>query len=244
LIGEIAEGIVIAFRGTLPLNLHQIPSLRDWLGDFQADTVTSDDFPGAVHQGFRDTWSVLMPRVAAELANQQAAGPSPRPVFVTGHSKGGAVACLAAWTLLKTGTTPSRVVTFAAAKPADADFSKAYNASGIVHARYEYNNDIVPHLPLSDQGFIDALANLPVIGGQYTVLNRFDYQPVGALAYIESNDQIIPDNANLRSKRDLALALEVIQGHFSKIAADHSISCGSGYMTAIAPEGVCRGGGA
>ena len=240
LVGEIADGFVIAFRGTLPLDLHNIPTLRDWLSDFQAAPVSLAGFPGSVHQGYADALGVLSPLFTAELARQQAASTTPgKPVYITGHSKGGAIAALAAWSLLQAGIMPAKVVTFAAAKPADAVFAGAYNTSGIVHARYEYNNDIVPHLPLSDGGFIDILSKLPFIGQQYTVLNRFDYQPVGPLFYIESNFQVIPDNATLRSKRDLALALSIITGQFSEIAADHAIGCGSGYMSAVNPTGVC-----
>jgi hypothetical protein len=239
LVGEIAEGLVIAFRGTLPLNLLQIPTLRDWLSDFQAIAIPTPEFPGLIHQGFYGAWSVLFPKVMAELKPKLAATPT-RSVYVTGHSKGGAIAPLIAWSLLQAGIKAEKVVTFAAAKPADAGFSEKYDAAGIVHARYEYDNDIVPHFPLSDGGFLDILSALPVIGEQFKFVGeRFDYRPVGTLFYIEENDQIIPDNATLRSKRDLGLALEILQHGISGFVAEHSISCGSGYMTAIAPVGVC-----
>ena len=243
LVGETADGLVVAFRGTLPLDLHSIPTLRDWLSDFQAVPISVPGFPGSVHEGFSGALAVLSPMIVAELAKQQAAANPARPVYVTGHSKGGAIAALAAWGLDQAGITPAKVVTFAAAKPGDAVFSAAYNAAGIDHARYEYNDDIVPHLPLSDGGFLDVLSKLPVIGERYTVLNRFDYQPVGPLLYIDGTYHVIPDNANLRSKRDLALALEILWGRFPKIATDHSIGCGSGYMTGVAPTGVCPGTG-
>jgi hypothetical protein len=242
LVGEIAEGLVVAFRGTLSLNLHQIPSLRDWLGDLQSATITTQDFPGAVHQGFYKAWSVLFPKVLAELKTKLAAT-SGRPVYLTGHSKGGSLAALVAYSLFQAGITPARVATFAAAKPADAAFSLAYNATPLaqIHARYEYDFDIVPHLPLSDRGFLDILASLPVIGDQFKVEGeRYDYQPVGPLAYIQSNHAIISDTATLRSTRDFALATQILEGHFAQILAEHSIACGSGYMTAIAPGGVCQ----
>src|SRR5438874_7107884 len=52
LVGEIADGLVVAFRGTLPLDIHKIPTLRDWLSDFQADPIAVADYPGSVHEGF------------------------------------------------------------------------------------------------------------------------------------------------------------------------------------------------
>jgi hypothetical protein len=238
LVGEIADGLVIAFRGTLPLDLHSIPTLRDWLTDFQAAPIAVQGFPGLLHSGFSAALSALSPLITDVLAKQMAASPG-RPLYVTGHSKGGAMAALAAWSLHQSGITPAKVVTFAAAKPADAAFSRAFNAIRMNYARYEYDDDIVPHLPLSTGGFLDVLAHLPVIGKKFTVLNRFDYQPVGPLFYIESNLRIVPDDATLRSRRDLALALEVVLGRYAQIAADHSIGCGSGYMSGVAPEGVC-----
>jgi hypothetical protein len=240
LVGEIEEGFVIVFRGTLHLDLHQVPTLVDWLNDFQAIPIPVSGFPGAVHEGFYNAWNVLMPGIITELKKQMAASTPGRPVIVTGYSKGGGVAPLAAWGLKQAGITPSKVVTFAGAKAANEVFSAAYNNQFTDHTRYEYDFDIVPHVPLSDGGFLEILSKIPVIGDKYkNLLSDFDYQPVGTLAYIQSNHQIVPDDPTLRGRRDLELALEVLHGHFSLIASEHSISCGAGYMTAIAPTGVC-----
>lgn len=155
------------------------------------------------------------------------------------------MAALAAWRLKAiAGTPPLKVVTFAAAKPGDADFRAAYTAAGIDHTRYEYNIDIVPHLPLSDGGFIDVLnqfplSGLPLFRGLFTDLQRFDYQPVGVLRYIESDGQIAEDGDAMREGRDQTLALKIAELQFAEIAMNHSIGCGSGYMSAIAPTGVC-----
>ena len=154
------------------------------------------------------------------------------------------MAALAAWSIQQTASTAVRVVTFAAAKPGDAGFRAAYEAAGIDHTRYEYNVDIVPHLPLSDGGFLDLLGRFPVrklpgIGDVFTNLRRFDYQPVGTLRYIESSGQIVNDSPDLRTQQDHALVMEIIRLQFQQIAMNHSIGCGSGYMSAIAPTGVC-----
>jgi hypothetical protein len=189
--------------------------------------------------------SALWPSITAELRQRQAAAPASRPLLITGHSKGGAMAALAAWSLQATaGTPPFKVVTFAAAKPGDADFRAAYTAAGIDHTRYEYNIDIVPHLPLSDGGFVDVLSRLPLpplpgFNDFITDLRRFDYQPVGLLRYIDSNGQIADDRDSLRLERDRALAVKIAEWRFAQIASNHSIGCGSGYMSAIAPTGVC-----
>jgi hypothetical protein len=245
LVGEIEDGFVLAFRGTMPLDLDDPPSVRDWVSDFHAEPISVTGFPGAVHAGFSDALTALWPSITAELQRQSGGSPSSRPLLVTGHSKGGAMASLAAWHLHGTaGTPPVKVVTFAAAKPGDADFRAAYQAAGIDDTRYEYNIDIVPHLPLSDGGFIDVLSrfplsHLPWFHGLFTNLDRYDYQPVGTLRYIESNGQIVDDSTGLRLRRDQALAVEILRFHFAQIAMNHAIGCGSGYLSAIAPTGVC-----
>jgi hypothetical protein len=149
------------------------------------------------------------------------------------------VAALAAWSLQGNGGTPVKVVTFAGAQPGDAAFRAGYEAAGIDHTRYEYNNDIVPHLPLSQGGFIDLMSRLPGVGDRFGDLRRFDYQPVGTLRYIDHTGRIVDNDPMLRSERDLSLALEIIRLRFAQIAMDHAIGCGSGYMSAIAPTGVC-----
>jgi len=71
-------------------------------------------------------------------------------LFIAGHSKGGGMAPLAAWRFHNAeGITP-KVVTFAGAHCGSSQFAAAYNAE-IDHDRYEFGNDIVPWLPLSEQ---------------------------------------------------------------------------------------------
>jgi hypothetical protein len=245
LVGEIEDGLVLAFRGTMPFDLDEPPTVRDWMGDFDAEPIVIDGFPGCVHAGFSADFTALWPKITAELQQRQAAAPANRPLLITGHSKGGAMAALAAWRFQATaGTPPLKVITFAAAKPGDADFRAAYTAAGIDHTRYEYNIDIVPHLPLSDGGFIDALSRIPLpplpgLQDFLANLHRFDYQPVGVLRYIESNGRIVDDGYTLRMERDGTLALKIVELQWSQIAMNHSIGCGSGYMSAVAPTGVC-----
>jgi hypothetical protein len=243
LVGEIPDGLVLAFRGTMPLNLNDAPTVRDWVSDFEADPIAVPGFPGAVHAGFSGAIAVLAPSITAELAKQQANAQPGRPLYITGHSKGGAMAALAAWSLHGTPGEAVKVVTFAAAMPADSVFRAAYEAAGIDHTRYEYNLDIVPHLPLSDGGFIDVLSGLPLplpgLGDFISNLRRFDYQAVGTLQYIESTGQIVDDSPTLRSSRDQALVKAILELQFQQIAMNHSIGCGSGYMSAVAPTGVC-----
>lgn len=246
LVGRIEDGLVLAFRGTMSLDLNNPPSIVDWAGDFDAQPITVAGFPGCVHAGFSGALKALWPRITDELQRQAAGAPAGLPLLVTGHSKGGAMAALAAWALSQTDGRPRvKVVTFASAKPADKDFRVAYNAAaGIDHTRYEYDIDVVPHLPLADSGLLNALSRLPFesIPGfkeMLADLGRFDYLPVGTLRYIESDGQIVGESDGLWARRETTLAWEIARCQWLQIVANHAIGCGSGYMSAIAPTGVC-----
>jgi hypothetical protein len=238
IVGRTPLGVVVAFRGTLPFDIHRFPTLRDWLGDFNALPVASLDHPGRTHRGFLASVSGLWGRLADEVTRQRAGGDG-LPLLLTGHSKGGAMAALAAWRFQQAGL-PVRVVTFAAPKPGDSEFRDAYRA--VDHTRYEYADDIVPHLPASQGGFIDTLASLPFVGDRFAGLERFDYQAAGTLRFIDWAGEVGPETDSLAVERRLSLVQLLVRGQLSRVAADHSILCGGGYLSAVCPEGVCPGG--
>ena len=45
------DGVVLAFRGTLPLLTPSLPALLDWINNFEAQPVAAPPLPGAVHTG-------------------------------------------------------------------------------------------------------------------------------------------------------------------------------------------------
>src|SRR4051812_43127195 len=61
LVGEIPDGVVVAFRGTLRFDIHQAPTLFDWLSDFDAELISVPGLPGQVHIGFASALTVLAP---------------------------------------------------------------------------------------------------------------------------------------------------------------------------------------
>jgi hypothetical protein len=239
LVGTLADGVVLAFRGTLPFDIHRYPTLLDWLNDFNAAPIQAAGLPGFVHPGFLGAVNALWDRALAEATRQQAAAATGQPLLITGHSKGGAMAPLAAWQYRSATNLPAKVVGFAAAKSGDRGFRDAYN-SVFDHTRYEYSDDIVPHLPPSTGGFLDVLSSLPVIGARYAGLQRFDYERVGVLRFIDWSGDIEDDSPTLPAERALSLVRLIARQRFNQIAADHSILCGAGYMTAVCPVGVCK----
>jgi hypothetical protein len=237
LVGVIPDGVVVAFRGTLPLDLHRPPTLVDWFGDFNANPVAAPGYPGFVHPGFLGAVSPLTERLVAEVNRQRAAAPA-APLLLTGHSKGGAMAALSAWHLRTTLGMAANVVTFEAPKPGNLAFRDAYNAQ-VSHKRYEHADDIVPHLPPSPGGFLDVMSALHHLGPRFAGLQRFDYEQPGVLSFIDANRMFHEETPELRDQRTMSLALQIVKGHFNQIAMDHSIACGSGCMSAICPNGVC-----
>src|SRR5689334_9760194 len=97
LVGRFAEGVVIAFRGTLPPiggNGHKPEQIfADWLNNFDFRAVSDPLYPGMVHEGFAASVQRLWAPLEAAVRRHLDTAPVKR-LFVTGHSKGGALANL------------------------------------------------------------------------------------------------------------------------------------------------------
>jgi hypothetical protein len=237
LAGTTVDGVVFAFRGTLPLaTLDHEQAVRDWINDLDAELVRGDGLPGLVHAGFWGSLDSLWPELVPEIQKRLAkAGPS-FPLYVTGYSKAGALANLAAMRLLIERGVTATVFTFGAPHPGNEDFATAYDQH-IGSIRYEYADDIVPLLPPSI-AFRRMFTSVPFLR---PYLHRFDldYAPVGMLRYITKAGTIVADSPTLLFQRYLSLAELIVAGHFDEIVKDHRGECGGGYMTTLCPQGVC-----
>lgn len=155
LVGRIAEGIVVAFRGTLPPfrqgDSHPSAEVTlDWLNNVDMLSRTSGTYPGRVHKGFAGSVERLWGKIEQAIGDLLRADRTGNRLYVTGHSKGGALANLAAWRALglKGLAGPIRVVTIAAARAGNEDFRAAIDAhGGIDCTRYETPFDVVPWVP-------------------------------------------------------------------------------------------------
>lgn len=193
LVGRVAEGIVIAVRGSLPPffagQADGWTVLADWLNDAAAWCVEEPLYRGGVHLGFADStarlWDDLPGSPGVRSALEALVARSRRDrrarlhLFLAGHSKGGAVANLMAMRAADAAewrALPVSVATLGAARAGDARFARAYAATRIACLRYEVAGDLVPHLPPAPEtpGFVRA-----IVAGLVPALADADWQGVG-----------------------------------------------------------------
>jgi len=242
LVGQNADGIIVAFRGTLPPSLKDPESLLNWLEDFFDVPKSAPNVPGEVHSGFYDATMSIIAGVAA-AAQSLNPGPS-KKILVTGHSLGGAMASIGAYILSQTYRLPiQQVVTFASPRPGDVGFRTGYQGVISNQVRYENYDDLVPLVPPSAT-FIDlavaVLALVPEVGKDLANLFKsakgWNYVPVGSELFIEANKHTIISNESVASQTwDVVKEFgeDLADGDFSSFVAAHTISPGGGYYRAL-----------
>lgn len=241
LVGKTPDGIVVAFRGTFPPAL-TIPSITDWWqGIIDCPPTMADRIPGRVHSGFRnavnDTWEGVVANV------QQFRQWFPNcPLYIAGHSKGGAMAGIAAAHIAFNDNRlphPEAVYTFGAPHAGDTRFVNGFPAS-IPVMRYENALDIVSFLSPED-GFIKLVARIPYVGPLFERALGWDYDVLGDLRFIEEDLTITESYFGLPYIRIGELIWNMAQGEtgFVKITNAHRWGCGSSYFSAICPDVDC-----
>lgn len=239
LVGTTDQGVVLAFRGTIPPNIHNQESVLDWIGDLTDNPIAVPGIPGKVHEGFWQGLSNLWEPMVKEIKQQMTVGGKLLPLYITGHSKGGAMSSLAALRLkLQENIVPTAIYTYAAPHPGDATFANQYNLEIPNHIRYEYGNDIVPHI-VPDSAFMDAIAHLPVFSRFFKGMETWNYAHVGTLQFIQwHKENLVNDSEELKAERLVRLVSAITECQFDAIVAAHSASCGGGYMSGVCPE-IC-----
>ena len=154
-VAESPDNLVIAFRGTEDPT--SIEGLKDWLltdamnllvvpeGRLGHD-LSAAGVGAKFHKGFVDAiaeiWEPL--RVEVETKMKQA----DRPLWITGHSLGGALALLTAWLLKRRFIPVHQIYTYGAPMVGNQKASDAFNREfkGTIF-RYVSGRDPVPKLP-------------------------------------------------------------------------------------------------
>ncbi|MBM3724464.1 MAG: lipase family protein [Acidobacteria bacterium] len=195
--GFIAAGstaMIVAFRGTA--------SVRDWV--FNVETDHEPGPVGRVHRGFQNAFEkvqeVVVPRVITDRGDL--------PLFITGHSLGGAITriCAARFHFVE-GIPVQGVYTFGQPRVGDETFRHQYaSALGPRTSRYVNDNDIVPHVPPFRFGFRHEL-------------NYFHFGPDGSVIATEDDDEIALQNGNIITR--VKEGIEALQNR-DKVA-DHGM---------------------
>lgn len=147
------EFIVLAFRGS--------QEFKDWQTNFSTrlrkvsirskmQPLEEDWVPprGQVHRGFQAAWESVETSVLRQLQQWNQKTAKPLPLYITGHSLGGALATVAAASLVKRKFNVQGLYTFGQPRAGDLVFATELNTDleGKVF-RFVNNNDIVPHVP-------------------------------------------------------------------------------------------------
>lgn len=244
LVGKTSNGIVVAFRGTLAPALNW-DSFFDWMQDFLAVPSTSINLPGKVHSGFLFALSLLQDGIKHAVKALDPTGQL--PLYITGHSKGGGIAPIAAMYFQKVfHFNVTQTITFAGPNCGNADFARAYNAMYPNHMRYENYLDIVPLLPPNPE-FVNILEVIPYfpesLKDLLNAMKAYDYEPVGNLQYIDTDgedDPYTPGEAELLLPIRMAeIAKQLLRGDFEAIVDAHHPDCGYRYMAGTCQGAVC-----
>jgi hypothetical protein len=148
------QAVILAFRGS--------QEIKDWQTNISTrfnkfalkttmEPLAEDVSPpiGTVHRGFQSGWNAVEGPVIKQLLAWKAGVPGGVPLFITGHSLGGALATVAAASLVKRGFRNIRgVYTFGQPRVGDVVFAAEMSVELKDRVfRFVNNNDVVPHVP-------------------------------------------------------------------------------------------------
>ena len=166
-VGLLEKFALLAFRGT--------QNIGNCLTDADTLFVSQSPYPGRVHCGFAEAVEEVWPEVRRILGSPSRA----RPLWVTGHSLGGAMATLASVRLTSEGYKVRAVYTYGSPRVGDRLFRDSYS---LANYRFVNDNDLVPHLPF-----------------------RWCYKHVGKLRLVTSEGDLTEEQAAwVAKKRSLA----------------------------------------
>jgi triacylglycerol lipase len=177
---------VLSFRGSDPV------TLQTWLTDAVVRLVDRPEYAGRVHWGFssalRQTWYEI------ETILEEARD---KPLFLTGHSMGGALAVLAGCRLAKMGRSAVATYTYGAPRVGDRSFCAGYS---LPTYRIVNRLDLVPELPLASVKRLlprqPRFTNEKILGQLQKMAARIAcYGHVKRLVYIDRDGQIKLDAA-------------------------------------------------
>jgi hypothetical protein len=139
------KAIIISFRGTQGF-IQLLTESTEAVFQKKITFITGGQVSEYFFNGFNDVWTKGMKDDISTLKNKY----PDYDLWVTGHSLGGAMASLAAATVVKTGMLPASKVylyTFGQPRTGDKVFAQAHDALGMTQYRVTHHRDLVAHVP-------------------------------------------------------------------------------------------------
>ncbi len=175
---------VLAFRGSDPV------TLPNWLTDAVVRLVEREEYDGKVHLGFSSVLKRSWTKVEQILNEAQG-----KPLFLTGHSMGGALAMLTACRLAKGDRPPVATYTFGAPRVGDLRFCENYR---LTTYRVVNRLDLVPEMPFQSVNKLLPAKSRLTGGKLLAKLKRSTerlpcYGHVKTFVYIDMDGQIHTD---------------------------------------------------
>jgi triacylglycerol lipase len=141
IIGERPDAVILAFAGTDPAVWETLAT--DFNIRPRPDTNT--------HAGFQAALDSARAEIEQAIQRSRQAN---KPLFIAGHSLGGALAALAAQFAESAGAAPRAVYVFGMPRTGGESFQAAYNTKlGAVTFRLVHGLDVVARVPMSGIGF-------------------------------------------------------------------------------------------
>ncbi|HXE51563.1 MAG TPA: lipase family protein [Tepidisphaeraceae bacterium] len=175
---------VLAFRGSDPV------TLQTWLTDVVVRLVERQEYHGRVHRGFSlalgQTWKKIEP-ILKKAAD--------KPLFLAGHSMGGALAVLTACRLVRLGRPPVAIYTYGSPRVGDRLFCSRYS---LPTYRIVNRLDLIPEMPLASMKRLlpkePKLTNQRILRKLKQMAGRVPcYGHVKTFVYIDRDGQITLD---------------------------------------------------
>lgn len=218
----------LVFQGTITDNQQQAQSVADWMANFHVGGISAPEvLAGSVHKGFLSQYQLLHGELRQVLTAQNWGG---KPLYLCGHSQGGALAQLTLATAQRQNwNTPIQsVYTFASPRAGDATF---VGALGKELFRFEFGDDPVPHLP-PDEGLLRAMGTPEIVLNILrSILGQTRYVSPGILYYSDRDELLAqavvgPAESELNRRR-VARALQFklnhhSQSHYCRIAGSQA----------------------
>ena len=147
---ETPTAVIVAFRGSEMAPA--IKDLNDWIYDSNAQMQGGSYWGGGkVHKGFAQCANSVYAKVLPTVKLYAGAR---KPVWITGHSLGGALATLMAFRLKPLTPNVVGLYTFGAPRVGNKDFRSAFLSKGFTYGRWVNDRDPAPVLPPEWMSFV------------------------------------------------------------------------------------------